>query len=39
MNLYAEQKQTHRLLKETYGYHRGQEAIGEGWTGGLAYVH
>ena len=33
MNLFAEQKQIHRLGK-TYGYQRGQVA-GEGWTGGL----
>ena len=29
MNLFAEQKQTHRLLK-TYGYQRGQMGVGEG---------
>lgn len=31
MNLFAEQKQTHRIWK-TYGYQRGQ-VEGEGWTG------
>ena len=30
MNLFAEQKQTHRLSK-TYGYQRGQ--LGKGWGG------
>ena len=31
-NLFAEQKQTHRLWK-TYGYQRGQAEGREGWTG------
>ena len=34
MNLFAEQKQTHRLWK-TYGYQRGQVGGWEGWTGGF----
>ena len=40
MNLFAEQKQTHRFGKQTYGYQRGR-AAGEGGTGGLrlAYAH
>ena len=33
MNLFAEQKQTHRL--KNYGYQREQVGGGEGWTGGL----
>ena len=39
MNLFAEQKQTHRL--KNYGYQREQVGGGEGWTGGLAlaYAH
>ena len=37
-NLFAEQKETHRLWK-IYGYQMGQ--VGGGWIGGLvlAYVH
>jgi len=41
MNLFAEQKQTHRLWKKkTYGYQRGWVG-GEGWIGGLglAFAH
>ena len=40
MNLFAEQKQTHRLGK-IYGYPRGQVRGWNGWTGGLglAYAH
>ena len=41
MNIFTEQKQTHRLWK-TYSYQRGQVGLGEeGWTGGLglAYAH
>ena len=39
MNLFAEQKQTHRFWKQTYGYQRGQ-VMEEEWTGslGLAYA-
>ena len=39
MNLFAEQKQTHRL--KNYGYQWEQVGGGEGWTGGLAlaYAH
>ena len=36
MNLFAEQKQTHKLWKQTYGYQRGQ--VG-GWTGDLELAH
>ena len=39
MNLFSEQKQTHKLGK-TYAYQRGK-LEGEGWTGGVgsAYAH
>ena len=30
MNFFAEQKQTHRLWKQTYGYQRGQMAGRDG---------
>ena len=28
MNLFAKQKQTHRLRKQTYGYQRGKVGVG-----------
>ena len=30
MNLFTKQKPTHRLRKQTYGYHRGMDKLG-GW--------
>ena len=38
MNLPVEQKQTHSLWKQTYGYESGQVAVGEGWTEGLGFA-
>ena len=38
MNVSAEQKQTHRLGKQTYDYQRGQ-VWGAEWAGGLGLAH
>ena len=38
MNLFAEQKQTHKFGK-TYGYQRGTGWGWEGWTGGLGVTY
>ena len=39
MNLFAEQKQTHRLWKQTYGYHRGQMVGREGLVAWGWHMH
>ena len=34
MNLFTQQKQTHRLRKQTYGYQRGEVGGGISWEFG-----
>ena len=39
MNLFAEQKQTHRLWKQTFGYQRGEVVGRNRLSLRLAYAH